>query len=258
MISKENGFLKRFFIVGVLFALGTPGLCAAENNSAHNVQADVVWASSDGLREELYFATQREGKWSEPVKITDDNADNLHPCLDRGSDGKNWLVWTAIEQGGYEVRYAVEADGKWSDPQTLPTGLPSNIAPTVIVDVSDIPWVVWSGNNGITNDEIYYTRYIDGKWQKPQLVNVVNDVPDVLPVISVNQKGKYLVNWDGYRDGMYRKLQAVWNGNGWGPEKRVEPVSENMTIQQIATEKQEDLPAFIEDTRQAFMRSYSR
>lgn len=259
MISGKLTLKGFIALAGVALVLSVPLSASAEAESGNDKaqRVDLVWAASDGLRHELYNATRLGGKWSEPQKITNDNADNLHPCLDTGSDGKKWLVWTAIEQGGYEIRYAVEVGEKWSDPQTLPSGLSSNIAPTVIVDDADVPWIVWSGNDGISNDEIYYTRFIDGKWQKPNLVNKTNDIPDILPVIAITDQGKPQVTWDGYREDNYTKLRAIWTGKGWGPEEVVDTETVKTTEKEVANNKQVDFPDFVEDTRQAFFRIYS-
>ncbi len=230
--------------------------------SAGGVDAEVVWAQSDGLRYELYKAAHRDGSWSSPEKLTDDNADNLHPCIDTGPDGKKWLVWTAMEQGGYEIRYTfTSADGQWHEPMRFPSPLPSNIAPSLIVDNANVPWLVWSGNDGLHNDEIFFSRYVDGKWQKPALVNKANNVPDILPFISQTCDGGYEVTWQGYRSGQYVTLSSRWQGDHWGEEH---PVSGKRPDDQVCEERLKqkmgpkvELPSFVPGNRQSFLRVYS-
>ncbi len=256
MIGESIGLKAVVTLAVIIFVSSLSMSSATVSNSDKAKKIDLVWAESDGLRHELYFTAQRNGNWIAPQKITDDNADNLHPCLDSGADGKIWLFWTAIEQGESEIHYTTNDNGEWLEPQVLPTELSSNIAPTVIVDDGGVPWVVWSANDGISNDEIYSTRFLDGKWQRPKQVNKSNEVPDVLPVISVDEIGTLMVNWEGYRSGKYVMLQSFWTGNGWGPEQIVGPESQKTMVQGLSIEKQIDYPDFIKDTRQAFFRIF--
>jgi len=243
----------------VVLCLALFGLPSAGQGA--DVEAEVVWAASDGLRYELFDAVRKAGKWSGPVKITDDNADNLHPCIDAGPDGRKWLVWTAVEQGGYEIRYAYTRDGEWTEPKTLPSPLPSNIAPGLIVDEHGVPWVVWAGNDGRHNDDIYFSRFVHGKWRQPALVNRPNDVPDILPMIEKNETGNVQVTWQGYRDGQYVQLVSTWNGRTWGPEKVLadhQGVEKRVTAKMKTAERKIELPEFVPDNRQVFVRTYNR
>jgi len=247
-----------FFLAFGLLVLPCNGLAAGK---ANDVDAEVVWAASDGLRYELFDAVHKAGKWSEAVKITDDNADNLHPCIDTAPDGRKWLVWTAIEQGGYEIRYSYTAEGEWRTPARLPSPLKSNIAPALVVDENNVPWVVWAGNDGLHNDEIYFSRFVHGKWQQPALVNRPNNVPDILPMITKLDRGKFQVTWQGYRGNRYVQLVSTWNGREWGPEQLLETVQDaekSGTAKMKSSGREIELPDFVPDNRQVFVRTYKK
>lgn len=218
-------------------------------------EMEIIWAQSDGLRHEIFVSSYRAGAWGEPVMITDDNAENIHPSIDVGSNGKKWAVWSAVEGAELELRYSVFEDGKWHKAMKLPSDLSSNIKPSIIVDGNDIPWVVWSGNNGDL-DDIYYSRFVDGEWTKEQRVHSANEVPDILPYLDTDEDGFPAVIWDSYIDDSYKKLQSTWNGEKW-----VEPVlllSDEGTQEKTAEELDITLPEFITDTRQVFLRVFEK
>ncbi|MCI5120814.1 MAG: hypothetical protein D3908_06420, partial [Candidatus Electrothrix sp. AUS4] len=112
-----------FFIFSfALFHLNNEGKAAQE-------QQDLVWSQSDGLRYEIFSSTKTNGKWSIPVQLTDNNANNLHPVLDIGTNGTKWLFWSAVRPNGISVQYAVFKNNKWSEPQSLPLEQNSAITP---------------------------------------------------------------------------------------------------------------------------------
>ena len=229
-------------------------------------EAEVVWAQSDGLRLELFRSRLQGGTWNQPQQITNDNADNVHPSVDTGPDGITWLAWTAIEQGKYEIRYThTDKDGNWLEPASFPSPLPSNIAPSLVVDGGGVIWMVWSGNDGVHNDEIYYSRFQDGKWQQPALVNQPNNVPDILPELNRDADGSRHVRWQGYRQNRYIELESSWSHQGWTQERIVEKMSKQAARagMDIAQEKKRvqkkiELPSFVPDDRQACLRIFTK
>ncbi len=223
--------------------------------AAEHTQADVVWAKSDGLRYELFSSSLKNGNWSQPEQVTNDNADNLHPCIDMGPDGRKWLAWTAMEQGSYEIRYAVFKNGQWSDPKKLPSDLKSNISPSLVVDDGNVTWMVWAGNDGVHNDDIYFSRFIHGKWQKPARVNQANNVPDILPRIELMAPHGYQVIWQGFRKNGYVKLVSRWTGHGWGPE-HIYRNDASATKAKNRNRQEIKPPKFVPQTRQMFLRTY--
>lgn len=225
---------------------------SAAENATQSLQAALVWSESDGLRHEIFSSFLKNGSWSEPEMITDDNAGNLHPSIDLDTDGRKWLVWTALDDAGLEIRYCVQEDGKWQEPKTIPSGLISNVKPSLVVDQDNIPWVVWSGNNGGL-DDIYYSRFIDGEWQKETALHPENDVPDILPFLDLDENKQPIVTWESYRDEDYIKLQSTWNGESWSDP--VEPATEGDAEESAGTLLEEiTLPDFVGDTRMVFMR----
>ena len=223
---------------------GFAEVAAPEGNDR---KMELIWAESDGLRHEIFTSSYQSGAWSEPVMITDDNADNLNPSIDVDSKGRKWAAWSAVEDGDVEIRYSVYEAGTWKEAMKFPSDLSSNTKPTIIVDDADIPWLAWSGNNGDL-DDIYYSRFVDGEWTDGKRLHSANDVPDILPSLDTGSNGFPTIIWDSYVDPSYVPFQSTWDGKEW---------SEPVVLSGEDTQEQQldiALPEFITDTQQAFLR----
>jgi hypothetical protein len=186
-------------------------------------EQEIVWSQSDGLRYEIYHSATTEGTWEQPEKLTDNNANNRHPAFAIAPDGTRWIFWSAIRPDGISIQYLVGNGGEWSEPISLDMeDLRSSIAPSVLIDKKGVVWMVWAGNNGTNQDEIYWNRYTGSGWQKPQMINTANQVPDIRPEIRYNKQGQLEVQWQGFREGKYRDLVSVWTGTAWSPEQEFE------------------------------------
>ena len=233
-----------FLVLSAISVVGASGLDEGD--------MEIIWTESDGLRQEIYTSTYRSGGWQEPEQITDDNADNLHPSIDVGTDGTKWAVWTAIENTGFEIRYSVYRDGAWSEVKKIPGNLASNIKPSIIIDKDNVPWVAWSGNNG-DDDDIYYTRFIDGNWLEEQRLHEENNVPDILVFLDTDDEDRPVASWSRFQDGAYVEVVSVWDENSWSEPVLVEPNKDDGSVEDETREI--IIPEFIQDTRQVFLRA---
>ena len=251
MQKKSNRHVVQLFVL-FIFCIALP--CQGRTEKAAAVQQDVVWSQSDGLRHEIFISTQKDGEWTPPVKITDNNANNLHPVLEIGMDGKKWLFWSAVRPSGISVQYAVMQNNAWSEPQTLPIEQHSSITPAALADTKGRVWLVWAGNDG-GNDDIYFSHYQEKAWSNPQLIHTPNKVPDIKPEITYNEEGKIEVDWIGFRSNAYKKLASVYTDNtGWSAEQeKLEPEEEGV---QNEEEQETELPSFLPGDSQFFLKIY--
>ncbi len=222
-------------------------------------KGDVVWSQMAGTNQQIFFSTfmSAQDTWSTPVQVTKDDYRNGHPALDAGTNGKKWLVWVAGKDTDSSIHYSVEANGAWAETAVVPSPLKVNVSPSVMVDGSGNTWVAWSGNDG-GQDEIYCSRYIGQKWTTPVRVNTENDVPDILPEITMNSDNNPQITWYGYRNGSYVKLQSTFTGAAWSNEEVVEEASQN-AMQQTGNQTGasiENMPSFIQRPDKAFVRVY--
>jgi hypothetical protein len=255
MQKKSNRHTVQLFVFFTFF-LALPCQGKAEKTAA--TQQDLAWSQSDGLRHEIFSSTQKDGEWTTPVKVTDNNANNLHPVLEIGADGTKWLFWSAVRPNGISVQYAVMQNNEWSEPQTLPIEQHSSITPAALADTNGGVWLVWAGNDG-GNDDIYFSRFQKEKWTDPKIVHASNEVPDIKPEIAYNEEGKIEVSWIGFRSKAYKKLASVYTDNtGWSAEQekvKTEEEAEKEAVQ--AEEEQEtELPSFLPSDSQFFLKIY--
>ena len=251
---KQRDFLCSFLLFFLLFSVCTviPALGEEVDASGCEGSQELVWAASDGLRHEIYSSSCEKREWTEAVKITDNNADNLHPVIDIAADGTKWLFWSAVRPDGISIEYAVNQQGEWSDPEKLPMEQHSAIAPSILLESGGTVWLVWAGNDG-GNDEIFYSRYQKGAWTDPALLHPANEVPDVRPEIGYNEQGAVEVSWLGFRENQYKALFATYSEEkGWSAEQEKVVVEEDIEKEEPVIE----LPAFVPANSQYFLKLY--
>ncbi|MCI5165870.1 MAG: hypothetical protein D3903_07200 [Candidatus Electrothrix sp. GM3_4] len=255
MQKKSSRYAAQLFVFFIFF-LACP--CQGKEEKAAAVQQDLVWSQSDGLRHEIFSSTQKDGEWTTPVKITDNNANNLHPVLEIGTNGAKWLFWSAVRPNGISVQYAVFQNNEWNEPQTLPMEQHSAITPAALVDTNGGVWLVWAGNDG-GNDDIYFSRFQKEKWADPKILHDSNEVPDIKPEIAYNEKGKIEVSWIGFRNKAYTKLASVFTDNtGWSAEQEKVKTEEEVAKEAVQAKEEQKikLPSFLPGDSQFFLKIY--
>jgi len=251
MIRQVTGMVASLWMLMCCF-VPTAGAGGTTARAVTPSFVEAVWSQTDALgHAAIYYAGRKQdAPWSEPVKITNDQFDNLHPVLADGPDGRKWVVWSAVNQPDFFIHYSILADGVWSAPRAIPSDLSSNTAPFVAVDGSNVIWVVWSGNDGVSNDEIYFSRCRAGKWDGPVRLNPKNEVPDILPQITIAYGKPPVVTWLGFRNGDYHRLQSSYRGGAWSKPVEISDAAE-ATIEQAAREIV--LPAVVKHPERAFI-----
>ena len=164
--------------------------------AAANVQqptTDVAWSAFDGQRFEIYYTTVQNKASGEKIQITNDQYNNMHPSLAADGKGTIWLVWTAMNGENNKLFFTKKSNGSWSFPKEIETGLQSGIAPTITIGPDGKPWIAWAGFNG-KNDDIYVSHWTGTTWGPAHRIHPANDVPDILPVISM-ENGSLTVTW---------------------------------------------------------------
>ena len=250
MVEK---FLFLFLFLSLVMTSGSMAQTSTMQPASER-DADLVWIESDGIRHEVFFTTLHEGKWSPPFQVTDDLFDNLHPVIDRDKQGARWLFWTASDDGRLSLHYATFSDSEWSEIQDVPVELNSSIAPSVVVDGKGVLWLVWAGNTGGV-DDIYWATLQKEKWSKARTLNQKDEVPDILPKISLTGNGTVQVMWKKFIDGGYHNILSTWDGKKWSSPAVIE--EDDVTEQEALQNANEIiLPDFVKDDDRAFVRLY--
>ncbi len=243
-----KGFCRLLSFICFFVFVGSLSCYAADK------QVDAVWVEADGIRHEIFFSTFSEGTWSDPVQLTDDYFDNLHPVVDRDSHGKHWVFWTASDAGKLTLHYTSSTDDGWADIKEVPVELNSSIAPSVVIAADDVLWLAWAGNTG-GQDDIYVTTLHNGEWGKAVMVHPENEVPDILPTITLDAAKQLSVRWKTFQNGAYVTVQSTWDGRKWSSPEQVEAV-ETTAADSLQAEKDIPVPEFLKDDDRAFVRLY--
>lgn len=169
---------------------------------------------SDGT--ELLLVEERDGQ-IELLAIPERSSSRFRgqPALLMERDRLTGLVWA--EGDGpteYEIWAASWNGSQWGATELVsPQGPGSQLAPVGIV-LEDGSWLaVWPAFDG-TDDEIRWSRRVDGRWSSPERVHPDNAVPDVIPdVIAID--GGALVVWSWFDGNDYRLRTSRFAGGIW-------------------------------------------
>ncbi len=254
-MQKKNLFvIKRslFSICLLISILGIGTMTVAEQISGINIKAELVWSESDGDNFQIVYSRFENNRWSKDVRITNTDSSDILPCIGKGADGVTWVVWSVVNGIQSQLFYSLSDGGAWSQPTLIPTGFASNTAPSVVVSSDNVPHIAWSGFDGNV-DNIYYISRKGNSWTDPQKVNLDNAVPDILPIIGMNDVGNLWVYWAGYDGGgKYRNYSSVRYGVKW-EEETEENVSDNVYLAMInkSVSQIPALPESVSDTAKA-------
>jgi hypothetical protein len=252
VVNMPNRTDSLTLLLSILLSLALPGTVFCQPETSPD-RYELAWSGSDGLRHEIFTSSFAEGIWSEPVKITDNNANNLHPVIDLGKDGTKWIFWSAVRPDGISIEYAVYRDESWSEVTKMNFEQESAITPSILIDRDNVVWLVWAGNSG-NLDEIYYSRFLNGAWTAEKIVNQANAVPDIKPVIAWNEQGEIEVRWQGFREGRYTALYSVFTKKGWSAEEEISQKEQDMIESEILENQEIQLPSFVGEESQYFLK----
>lgn len=204
---------KKFSLIVVLIGLFSPSLFAANDDIA------LVWQAQGKKSYDIFYSNFVNGEWTPPFAVTQNKLNDATPAIIGDAQGNHWVMWSeANGEVATSLKYRVKEAGidSWGDPKLFETGLENNSMPSLLRDETGQIWCFWAGVDG-EDDEIYYSRFIAGKWQKPSRLNPNdNQVPDILPQPTI-KNGKPSVAWLGFdiNSRQYRHFRTDWDGKKW-------------------------------------------
>ncbi len=234
-----------------LFLLAmTTNISAEDKEGSVYPDAEVIWSEFDGEDYEIYYADLRNDVWGSKTQITDNKVGDLYPSISSGTSGITWVVWSAVKGGNTYLFYSNFDGSSWLRPKQIETSFSSNTTPSIIVDNKNVPWVVWTGFDG-QDDDIYFTRWNGYDWDEPRRVNSDDVMPDVFPIIGINEEGNPWVKWSGYDNGKYRDFYSEWIETRWDDEREDMTNSLYNSLIQKVLQSIPRLPDFIDEVDQA-------
>jgi len=136
--------------------------CLAEGDGG---EVWLVWSSRrPGGGNEIYCSVFDGAAWSAKVRLTDDPAADIDPCVARGADGSVWVAWCSDRAGGDPEIYCRTFDGaQWSAAGRLTESPGADLEPALLDMGDGTLWLVWSSDRG-GHLEIYHKVFDGASW----------------------------------------------------------------------------------------------
>ena len=147
-------------------------------------KAWVVW--QEFARENLdVLAAWWDGeRWSEPLRVSESEANDWAPSIAAAPDGAVWIAWDAYEAGNYDVFLRAIRNGRLKPAIQVTHGLTFDAHASVAVDPQNRVWVAWAeggpnwgkdwgvlgrpGTQIRASSRIRLARYAEGRWSEPK------------------------------------------------------------------------------------------
>ncbi len=210
----------------------------------------LVWSAKNyGQGEQIYYSSFKKDKWTTPVQLSHSADLVFQPASSSGTDGKVWVVWSRQDKSGSFIQFTVYSASGWLQPRQIDTGMDNNKAVAIIVDHDNTPWIAWTAIDDIY-PEIFWSRWNGQGWDLPVRAHDKNKVPDIQPVLALDESGNINLSWQTYLDGKYVIVSQVWKGQQW--QTVSSEFGDNIRKKLIQGDKGSFLvPDFVEDPRKA-------
>ncbi|MFH2122646.1 MAG: hypothetical protein ABIJ50_04095 [Pseudomonadota bacterium] len=236
-----------FFLGCSLFVLFTHQENYADSIDTSNGGHDykIVWSVNKHQGEQVYFSSYEKGRWTTPVQLSDSGDLAFHPTVSSGVDGRLWVVWTREDEKGSFLQFSTFNSSLWTKPRQIDTGMNNNKSATIVVDRNNSAWIAWTSVTEIYSD-IYWSRWDGVQWAKPIKAHADNKVPDLNPILSLDDSGQIILSWQTFANGKYMTVSQKFDKKQWKN-------TSNVYRESLAT-KQKNLPHppdFIKEFRKA-------
>lgn len=153
--------------------------------------------------DQVFVKSYKDGKWSEPIAITDAKQDIARCAIAASADGDVWVVYSAHRDSSFALHARkIGSDGKLSAERRLNKIADRELAPAMTTDAQGNLWVAcqnWiEGQSGI--DVHFCSR--DLQIQETEVVLGVEG-NCWHPTIAASPTGQVTVAFDRYRSGNY-------------------------------------------------------
>jgi hypothetical protein len=175
----------------------------------------VSYSASDGSTR-IYARSEENGKWSDPVEVSESAGDYYKPAIAIDEKSDVWVAWPAQVRGNWDIYCRVYHRGAWAKTERLTTDAGPDIEPQLAAAGSRV-MLVWQSMRGNNLDILY--RVHEAAWG-PEGFVTRNPANDWHPALVATPDGAFHVAWDSYR-GDYDVFLRSWKSGEWGAETPV-------------------------------------
>lgn len=175
----------------------------------------VVWAASDGTDAEIWFSRRRQGSWSLPVGVSDNQEPDILPHI-AFVDSRPVVAWAESGAAGYlpVVATGRRAGGDWSAPHRL--SLQPGSSPKVFAALSG-PGVVWTAHRSGQTVLVASTRASAGWSPATELTRTHSGR---LAAATSSRRGTLTLAWPERDRAVTAEARELDTGRGAGAESR--------------------------------------
>jgi lysophospholipase L1-like esterase len=197
----------------------------------------LAWVGFDGNDDEIYAALWNGSTWSDPQRVSGDDADpaayDTQPRLAVGPDGTVWAAWTGHEKLLDTEIFCSRWDGQhWTVEQKVSIDDDTtNAYPSLAVAGDGKVWLAWHGWTAEAPDvgrRISVASWSEEEgWNDPTIVSspLTSEVSDERPILVLDAGGRPLVSWnvdDGRLGVGYTAFDgARWSAPRWAVQNAV-------------------------------------
>lgn len=183
-------------------------------NALDRDRVDAAWSQFSGDEIALFYAVKSSGEWLPPVQLAREGKNITPTVAERG--GIAWVTWVnRVGDDYYTLNYARIVNGEVTDSGEVGARTPMVYAPSIALDHDSNAWLAWSGNIDL-DSEIYYSRWLDGGWTLPDLVDADESAGDMLPHVTLDQSSSVpVIRWLRREQGRINSMKAVWQDGQW-------------------------------------------
>jgi lysophospholipase L1-like esterase len=186
----------------------------------------LAWVGFDGNDDEIYAAFWNGSAWSEPQRVSGDDADpeayDTQPRLAVGADGSVWAAWMGHEKLLDTEIFCSHWDGqRWTAEQKVSIDDDTTDAyPSLAVAGNGRVWLAWHGWTTEAPDagrRIHVASWTQATgWGEPSIVSspLTSEVSDERPTLILDAEGRPLVSWN-VDDGRLGVGYAAFDGTRW-------------------------------------------
>lgn len=170
--------------------------------------------------EQIYLRIQRNGRWSQPIAVTDGKQELYRPAVSVAGDGRVCVFYSAhvdpnkhLDHGNWELMARnFAADGSDpSPPINVSRTAGTDFMPAAATDAKGQVWVTWVGARG-GNFHVFTAHQQGGQFTAPQRVSQFEG-NEWEPAIAADERGNLAVAWDTFDKGDYDVYVAVRSGD---------------------------------------------
>ena len=171
---------------------------------------DLAYLAQSAGGDQLFLRILRDGRWSEPIAVTDGDHELYRPAVAVAGDGRVWVFYSAhvdadknLDYGNWELlARSFSADGSdRSEPVNISKTVGTDFMPAAATDSDGRVWVTWVGARG-DSFHVFTSHQQEGDFSQPARVSEFGG-NEWEPAIAAGANGNVAVAWDTFEKGDY-------------------------------------------------------